>query len=332
MANNSSSGSKTKSNFRIGFDLGGTKMMASLIDADGKVCASEKIASEGYNGAKEGVKRMIALCRSLLSEQGVKESNVEAIGIACPGVVDLEKGILIDAPNLGWRHAPIAKPFRSAFSKAKVSILNDVDAGTYGEYRYGAGKGARTVLGVFPGTGLGGGCIYDGKLIRGKRLSCMEIGNLRLPSVSLFGSAKEPPRIEEFVSRLGLASAAAVSAYRGDAPTILNDQGTDIRKIKSGAIAAAVRAGDPAMLEAFDNFTFYLAISVAGAIDLLAPDRLVLGGGLVEKMPEEITKSLKRDLERLASPGLTDDLKICVASLGDAAVVAGAAAYASENS
>lgn len=303
-------------------------MLATVIDSDGQVLASARAPSRGYDGMEKGISRMVKLTRKAIGAAGTSEERISAIGIACPSVVDLKEGVMVEAPNLGWKNVPIAATFRTAFPGRSLSVLNDVDAGTYGEYVFGAGRGSRTLLGIFPGTGLGGGCVYDGKLLRGKRFSCMEIGNLRFPGPGLFGSPESPPRVEEFVSRLGLAGAAAIAAYRGDAPTILEQGKTDLRKIKSGTLSAAVEAGDPAIVQAVDNAIFYLAVATAAAVDLLGPDRIVLGGGLVEKMPRRFCKGLQKHLKSLACPAIANDLEVVIASLGDEAVPTGAAAHA----
>jgi glucokinase len=313
---------------RIGFDLGGTKMLATVYDSGGRLLAEEKTESRGYDGMDKGLARMVRLTKKVIRAAGVSADQVGAVGIACPAVIDLEQGMMVYAPNLGWKNVPVADVFRNEYPGSKISVLNDVDAGTYGEYAEGAGRGARTVLGIFAGTGLGSGCVYDGKLVRGKRFSCMEIGNLRLPGPSLFGSVHSPPRVEEIVSRLGLAGAAAVAAYRGDAPTILRHAKSDLRKIKADTLAAAVKAGDPAIVQALENSVFYLAVAVAAAVDLLGPDRIVLGGGLVEQMPQHFCNGLKHHLKQLACPGIADDIQVTVASLGDYAVPLGAAAHA----
>ena len=323
-------GSTGEPDLQVGFDLGGTKMQASVLQRDGTMLSSERVPSRGNDGMDEGLLRMIDLTRQAISTAGVPAERVSAIGVACPAVVDLERGVLVEAPNLGWENVPVAEAFEKAFPGKQVAVLNDVDAGTFGEYLFGAGQGARTVLGIFPGTGLGGGCVYDGTLLRGRRYSCMEIGNLRLPGPSLFGSRESPARVEEIVSRLGLAGAAAVAAYRGDAPTVFENCGSDLSLIKSGALAAAAKAGDPAVLEAIDNCIFYLSIATAGAVDLLGPDRIVLGGGLVEKMPEIFTQGLEKHVKKLVSRGLAGELEVVAASLGDNASVVGAAAFAAE--
>ncbi len=319
------------SNYWIGFDLGGTKMMASLLDNKFNVLDFKRKSTLGHEGADQGLERVIDLIEELLKKNKVEPEKVLGIGMACPGVVNLHTGVLRHAPNLGWSEVPIGKVLKTRF-KVPVVVLNDVDAGAYGEYAHGAGKGASTLLAVFPGTGIGGGCVFNGQLLTGKNASCMEIGNLRILSAGLTGHIGEPPNIESVASRLGIASAAAAEAYRGNAPTILKEGGTDIQSIKSGTIAEAIKAGDKAIEQILDNAIHYLGVSIAGAVDLLGPDVIVLGGGLVEKLPKLYIEGVKDAIKRYASPALAEEVEVREAKLGDDAVVVGAAAYAKASS
>tara|TARA_R110002096_G_scaffold4493_12_gene20867 strand:+ start:4256 stop:5230 length:975 start_codon:yes stop_codon:yes gene_type:complete len=314
----------------IGFDLGGTKMMASLLDRKLNVLGSLRKSTKGHAGADQGLERIIDLIAELLDEHKLDKGAISGIGMACPGVVNSHKGILRHAPNLGWKETPIGKVLKAHF-KVPVHVLNDVDAGAYGEYAHGAGKGASTLVAVFPGTGIGGGCVINGKLLTGKNASCMEIGNLRILSAGLTGKVGEPPNIESIASRLGIASAAAAEAYRGNAPHLLEDGGTDIQTIKSGSIAKAIKAGDQAIGEIVENAAHYLGISIAGVVDLLGPDVIVLGGGLVEKLPGIFLDGVRNAIQRYASPALAEEVEVREAKLGDDAVVVGAAAYARAN-
>lgn len=315
----------------IGFDLGGTKMMASVLDENLKVVASKRKSTKGHLGADAGLERIIDTIHGALEEAELEPENLGGIGMACPGVVNLHTGFLRHAPNLGWEEVPVGNVLKSRFN-VPVQILNDVDSGAYGEYAYGAGQGAGTLLAVFPGTGIGGGCVINGQLLTGKNASCMEIGNVRFPTVGLTGEVGEPPNLESICSRLGLASAAAAEAYRGNAPHLMKESGTDIQNIKSGALAKSIQAGDKAIAELVSNAAHYLGIGIAGAVDLLGPDVIVLGGGLVEKVPELFLDGVKKSVEKYASPALVEEVEIREAELGDDAVVVGAAAYAQSRS
>ncbi len=309
----------------LGFDLGGTKMLAVLMDADLKVITTAKQPTLGTQGADEGLERMLDLAAKVVSQADAKPADITAIGVGCPGLVNPSKGILLHAPNLGWRDVPVRDAFRKSF-KADVAVLNDVDAGTYGEFALGAGRGARSLLGVFPGTGVGSGFVYDGNLVMGRNVSAMELGNIYLPTAGLASKRRGAVILEDLCSRLAIASSAAVEAYRGRSPTLMEGDSLDLRNLKSKAIAKAA-AADKAIERVIKNAVHHLGLGVAAAVNLLAPDRLVIGGGLAEEMPQYFVTKLRKKIKAFAMPPLFKDLEITTATLGDNAVAVGAAAW-----
>ena len=165
-----------KKNHWVGFDLGGTNMMACVYDGDLKLKGTKRRNTKGRIGVKAGLKRIATTIHEALGEAGIKPDRLAGIGVGCPGPLDLDRGVILETPNLGWRNANVATAIEKSFGCPAV-IANDVDAGVYGEYRFGAAKKSRCVVGVFPGTGIGGGCVYEGSILRGKTGSCMEIGH-----------------------------------------------------------------------------------------------------------------------------------------------------------
>jgi glucokinase len=200
--------------FWIGFDLGGTKMMASVLDANYNVLGSARKSTNGSDGAAKGRNKIVKAIHEAIAEAGVNPKGIQGIGIGCPGLVNPEKGILIFAPNLGWSNMALRRLLQTEF-KAPVAVLNDVDAGTYGEYALGAGKGARSLLGVFPGTGVGAGFVYNGQLVMGRAISAMELGNILLPGTHIGSPVFGTVTLEDLTSRLALASQAGLACYRG---------------------------------------------------------------------------------------------------------------------
>jgi glucokinase len=203
-----------------------------------------------------------------------------------------------------------------------------VDAGVYAEYRFGAGKGARCVLGVFPGTGIGGGCVYEGKIIRGRKNSCMEIGHIQ---VTLNGSICGCGRrgcLETEASRLAISAAAAQAAFRGEAPHLLAAVGTDVSLIRSGILAEAIKNGDTIIENIVRNAAELIGVAIGDVINLLAPDVVVLGGGLVEAMPKLFVDAVENAARNNCMPSFSKTFKTVAAKLGDDANVLGAAAWA----
>jgi len=314
----------------VGIDLGGTKIMAVVFDKNFDVLASSRVPTEGHKGSKSGLKRIWSTIESAMDSAGVSKNEITSCGIGCPGVVDFSEGILKEAANLGWNNVNIGKYLTKKIGK-NVVVLNDVDAGTYGEYHLGAAKGAYSVFGVFPGTGVGGGFVYDGKILRGKKASCMEFGRFRMLGSTLEGDLHEPVALEILCGRLGIASACSVEASRGNAKSIMETAGTDIKKVKSGVIKKSIEAGEDKILDVMNRSIHYLGIGVTSVVELLAPEVVVLGGGLVEKMPHLYMDGLKESVQNYGSKALAESVSFKVAEMGDLAVAAGAAAYSLAN-
>ena len=310
----------------IGFDLGGTKMMACVLDADYKVLGAARKSTQGGHGAQRGVRRIAATIREAMEAAGVKPDKVQGIGIGCPGTVNTEKGVLITAPNLGWHNVALGPALQRIF-KCRVATLNDVDAGTYGEFTLGAGQGARSLLGVFPGTGLGAGFVYDGKLMQGRNVSCMELGNIWLPGTHLTSTIPGAVLLEDLTSRLGLAAAASVECYRGKAPELDHRTNASLREMKSKALTGSYKAGEEATVNVFHNSIQFLGMGIAIVINLMAPDHITLGGGLVEEMPRMYLNALREQVAVYAIPELLSGVRFSVAKLGGEAVAIGSVSW-----
>jgi glucokinase len=311
----------------MGFDLGGTKMLAQIYDSRWKVIAKERKRTKPGTGAKGGVERIIETIHSALDKAKLTPSQLHGIGIGCPGPIDMEHGVLLDLPNLGWEKVPIRDRLQSEFD-LPVAVLNDVDAGIYAEYRRGAAQGARCAIGVFAGTGIGGGCIYEGEILRGKTTSAFEIGHVQVMSNGPRCGCGQRGCLESVASRLAIASQSARAAYRGDAPHLLDVSGTDLAKIRSGTLSSSVKEGDEVVEEIIREAARYIGIAVANVVNLIAPEIVVLGGGLVEAMPELVVSQAARSANKRVMPAFQDTFQVVPAALEDDAGVLGAALWA----
>lgn len=316
-----------KGKFWVGFDLGGTKMLASVFDADFRRLTATRKKTKAREGGASGVKRIIELIHETLDEARVAPEQLGGIGVGVPGPLDLKKGVILQLPNLGWTDVPLRKKLEEEFRCAAI-LANDVDVGTYGEYRFGAGRGARCVLGVFPGTGIGGACIYEGRILRGTNRSCLEIGHIRVMRGGAVCGCGRRGCLETVASRLAIAAQAAVAVFRGEAPNLGEIAGTDIAQIRSGALAEAIRRGDKVIEGILRNAASALGSGIASVVNLLAPDVIVLGGGLVEAFPDLYRKECGRAIESEIMASFHDTYRLAVAELGDYAGVTGAAALA----
>lgn len=310
----------------VGLDLGGTKMLANVFDRRYRVLGRAKQKTLGAKGAAAGLKRMVETVSDALADAGVDPSRLAGIGVGCPGPIDPGRGVIVEAPNLGWRNVPVEAHLGKAFGVRTV-ICNDVDAGVYAEYQAGAAKGARCAVGIFPGTGIGAGAVLDGRLLQGSALSCMELGHIPLfPESS--GTGEDGSTLETECSRLKIAVEAARAAYRGKAPNLFKECGTDVSKITSNALARAIAAGDAEIEGIVRRAATLLGCGVATVVHILAPDVIVLGGGLVEAMPKLYLETVRRSaLARVLAP-YRKSFRLVTATLAEGSGSMGAAAWA----
>jgi glucokinase len=310
----------------LGFDLGGTKMMACVCDANFRILGRKRKATKGHEGSEAGVERVKQVIERALEEAEVGAERLAGIGIGIPGPVDTGAGVVLETPNLGWKDLPLREILEEEFDCPTV-VLNDVDAGVYGEYRMGAARDARCVIGLFPGTGIGGGCVYHGEILTGDRISCFEIGHMRVqPDGPLCGCGQHGC-LEAVASRLAISSAAARAAYQGNAPHLKEVVGTDLSEIRSGALAESIREGDVIVEQIVREAAEKLGTAAGWLVNLVGPDVILLGGGLVEALPGIYADEVQRAAEAQAMPSFRGTFRVCVANLGDFAATKGAAAW-----
>lgn len=314
-------------NVWIGFDLGGTKMLTTAYDDNWTALGRRRRKTRGREGSEQGIERIGSTIERLLDETNIDRKSISGIGIGCPGPIDLTAGRILTTPNLGWDDVEVGKYLKKRFDCPAI-VLNDVDAGVYGEYQFGAAKRSRCVVGIFPGTGIGGGCVYEGRILQGAGISCMEVGHTRISSSTRASGYALPGTVEAESSRLTIAAEAVKAAYRGEAPYMLKNFGTDISEIRSGAIAESIENGDKVIRRLVVEACEAMGMAVVNIVHLLAPDTIVLGGGLVEAMEDLVVGTVRKTAKQSVMSVYRDRFEVVAAKLGDDAAVMGAAAWA----
>lgn len=314
------------SKYWVGFDLGGTKMQCAVFDEQLRKVGSKKRRTRQDLGVEGGLDRIADTIYRLFTELQINPSQIAGIGIGCPGPVEWDKGIVRVAVNLGWENVKVGTFMEKKFG-CPVAVLNDVDAGVYGEHIAGAGKGSRSTVGIFPGTGIGGGCVYDGQILRGKKLSCMEIGHIKISSSGRTSGSCMTGTLEAEASRLAIAAELAKLAFRGEAPYLYQTVGTDIAAIRSRVIFEAIEAGDKEVEKVILSACETIAQGIANIVLLICPDCIVLGGGLVEAMPDRFLKYITSVAKSSLFECYRDQFEIRLARLGDDAGTVGCASW-----
>lgn len=314
----------------LGIDIGGTKSLYALFDDRFEVVAEEKLRTDpGKGGAKAFTRNLNEAIAKLLEVARGKRLEVRAVGVGCAGDIDLREGVVRASPNLPFLED---YAFRSRLEKltgANVFVGNDVRAGLYGEMKLGCARKARHVIAVFIGTGVGGAVAIDRRLHLGANGYAGDIGNYLLHAAPATDS---PPTrrevLDNVASRTAIAGDAAALAARRRAPNLREAAGTDVTGIRSGDIAAAIRAGDKALERLVRSRASVVGTALSNLVDFLNPDMIVLGGGLVEALPELIRREIRNSIDAHAAPAAAKVVKICAARLHNHAVTAGAARLA----
>lgn len=260
----------------VGVDIGGTKLLALRLAADGRVEAGP-LHVPAPRTAEELVDAVLGAARQLSGGGGPT-----SIGVGVPGLVD-RSGTLLFAPNLkGAAGAAIAPALREGAPGARVWVGNDATAAGWGEYRAGAGQGSTHMLMVTLGTGIGGGVVLGGRLVEGAHGFAGEFGHMVVDPNGPQCPCGKRGCWERFASGAGLGVLGRELAMAGGAPELAELAGGDPENVKGEHVTAAAAAGDPAAVEIMRRFAWWVALGLANLADAFDPDVIVVGGGLVE--------------------------------------------------
>ena len=313
----------------VGVDLGGTSMTVVALDGRGKVLASRKRSTRPSLGPEGVTCRIAATVRKLLKDLGKKSKRVQGIGIGAPGTVDPGKGVVLYAPNLGWQDHPLANRL-SQLLRLPVTLDNDVNGGAVGEHALGAGQGARNLVAIFVGTGIGGGVILDNRLYHGSCGGAGEVGHIKVLADGPLCGCGRKGCAEGLASRTAMERdmRQAVDSGRPSlVPAIMARMGRE--RMTSRVIQEALRAEDPLMQELLRRAQHCLGLLVASLVNLLDPDCVVIGGGIADRLKDQFLEPIRATAAGhiLRAPHLKP-VSILPSRLGDHAGAVGAAVLA----
>jgi glucokinase len=311
----------------IGIDIGGTKSLYALLDENFEVIAEEKLRTiPEKGGLRTFTREMGKAVQALLKVAAKQKRKVTVVGVACAGDIDLKRGIIRHSPNLKFLDKyPLAEKLQK-LTDARVFVGHDVQAALYGELTLGAAKKARHVIGVWLGTGVGGALVIDRRLHVGSSGYAGDLGNYLLHAVAQDAPRKEV--LDSVASRTAIAAEAASLAARNHATVLRKKVGTDVRDIKAKDIASAIKDGDKPVEKLVKSRAAVVGAALSNLVDFLNPDMIVLGGGLVEAMPDLMRREVRKSIESHATKHAFKALKVAASKLGDHAGTMGAARLA----
>lgn len=314
--------------FALAIDLGGTNIKATAYSSAQGVLVRAKAPTLIHQGPAKVLKRMAALAVQARALSEVPLKYYKALGVGSPGPLDPVRGVVLQTPNLkGWKNVPVAAVLAKAVG-LPVKLENDARCAAWGEFVRGAGRGSQDMAMLTLGTGVGGGLILDGKLRVGRDFTAGELGFLYSDPQGPSCNFGLPGSLEAFASATGLAKlAAAAVAKRKRGPLWALCAG------KPSAVTAAMAhqallKGDPSAEEAWATAGYALGSGVAGLINALNLDRVVIGGGVMAGGGKELLALVRATAKKGSYPQPFKRCKIVAAELGNDAGAVGAAELA----
>lgn len=308
----------------LGVDLGGTKIAAALVDDDGKILAEHTAPTGADREASAVIADIVHILRERLG-RGARDASALGIGVA--GQIDPDDGTVLDAPNLRWHRVPLGAELSSAL-ELPVVVTNDVRAATWGEWWHGAGRGERDLVTVFVGTGVGGGVVSGGRVLTGCTNTAGEIGHVTIVTDGRPCTCPNRGCLEAYVSGWAIAAQAREAAQADAAGARgLIDRAGGIAAITARTVAQAFRDGDPFARRVVEEVARHLAAGIVTFVNAFNPCLLILGGGVIEGIPE-LAGMVEGPVCARALAAATRRLRFARAALGGEAGVVGAAAIA----
>jgi glucokinase len=304
----------------LGVDLGGTKILSGLFDDDLKLLARSKQPTSAEGGPSGVFARVVQGVEAVIKEANVAPEQIRGMGIGIPGQIDIGTTKVKFAPNLDWRDVDL-KPLMPAAWRWPLVVENDVRMGTYGEFAHGAARGARNVLGVFVGTGVGGGLILNGELFTGFNGNAGEIGHLVL-------HWRRGSELESIAGRKYMMKRA--KEILDDAPKRVRKEwkGVDLAGVRSAQLAEFYQKDDPVAVQLVDDAARALGAAVGGVVNFLNPEVIVIGGGVTGALGDTFIERIWEIAQRYTLPGAATGIRCIPAALGDDSGIVGCAAYA----
>ncbi len=304
----------------LGVDLGGTKILAGLFDDDLKLLARSKQPTAPEGGPAGVVANLGKAVEAVVREANIDATQIRGMGVGIPGQIDLGTTKVKFAPNLDWRDVDL-KPLVPASWQWPIVLENDVRMGTYGEFAHGAAKGARNVLGVFVGTGVGGGMILNGDLFTGFNGNAGEIGHLVI-------HWRQGASLESIAGRKYMMKRAKEKL--DDSPKRVRKEwkGVDLAGVRSSQLAEYYQKDDPVAVELVDDAARALGAAIGGLVNFISPEVVVIGGGVTGALGDTFIERIWEIAQRYTLPGAATGVRCVPAALGDDSGIVGCAAYA----
>lgn len=308
----------------IGVDLGGTNIVCAAVTPQARIIEKHKRLTEVPKGVERVVANIKECIREVLRKTNLSLGQISGIGIGSPGPLNTRTGVVISPANLhGWHNVPLRKMLEDEFN-VLVVLDNDANAAAYGEKWAGAGKGVDNLVVFTLGTGVGGGIILDGKLLRGPDDTAGEVGHCTIDYNGYQCKCGNRGCLETYVSATGIVR-RTIEAIRQGRETVINSMVEgDLSRLTSKIVHEALEQGDALACEIFEETGRLLGVGISNIVNTLNPEMIIISGGVIQA-GEHLFRPTREEVHRRAFEEPARTAKIVPAQLGGEAGVIGAA-------
>ncbi|WP_294129894.1 ROK family protein [uncultured Clostridium sp.] len=303
----------------VGVDLGGTKIYTALVDLEGNIVKEKTVETLAHEGEQAVKERIIDTINYVID--GTDKNLIKSIGIGSPGPLDVKNGVILESANLPFKNFEIVKSIKETYD-LPTYLDNDANVATLGEFMFGAGKGTENMIFITASTGIGGGAVLNGKLFRGATGNALEVGHMTVST--------EGPRCG--CGNVGCAEALGSGTAIGKRAkeAVLSNVKTSLKNydnVTSKEVFKEAANGDRVAKKILNTSLTYLGIAVANTITNFDPEKVVVGGGVVNG-GDIVIDTIKNVVEERCMAAFVENCTIEKAVLGGKAGVLGAAALA----
>lgn len=309
--------------YSIGIDLGGTKILIGLVEKEsGKVVSHIKKKTKKEKGPENIVRKMVEGVEELLEESGKSFTEISSIGIGSAGQIDRKNGIIIGAPNLDCYNLNLKEILQNKFN-IPVFVGNDVEVATIGEQKFGAGKGCADFVCVFVGTGIGSAIVKNGHIIYGATGTAGELGHIIVDLNGRPCACGAHGCLEAYASRSAIETRIEGALKKGR-KSCISEYLEEGKAITSSMIRKSIEREDELVTQCVSEASEYLSGGLASVINLINPELIILGGGLIEAGDYFYKQTIKKAKSK-SLPVPAEKIRFSKTILGDYSGVIGAA-------
>jgi glucokinase len=312
----------------LGIDIGGTNIECALVDSKGNIKIRKSCPTETWKGSKAVLSNIISIANAVMREAKSKKHRVAAVGVGTPGAVDQKTGCVIGgAENIpGWKGIPLVPALKKEFCLPTFAS-NDVTLYALGEAMFGAGRGAKEIVCLALGTGIGGGIITGGRIYRGAIDGAGEVGHMTVKLDGKRCNCGSFGCLERYASATAIAEMGREACKKDRKSLLLKLAGGNVDEISARTVFDAAKKGDKTAKDITEKAGWFLGAGIANLINLLNPEMVIIGGG-VAQAGGILLRIIRKAIRTYGLRINTKKVKIVLGELKSDAGVVGAAALA----